>query len=142
MTAKTELVDKKKIVDLILSDDEIKLSQNERKSFSRVLGSTAAVWVGKVDGHLVCIWGLVPPSLADDRAYLWLHATERVREYEFTFVRQSQIAVRKMLEMFPTIYGHCETDAVRSRRWVKWLGATFGEPEGALIPFQIVRQNG
>lgn len=139
MTTEIAAVSKKEIANLISTSAEIKLTENEQKQFRRCLRSTAVVWVGKVDGNLVCIYGLIPPSLADNRAYLWLHTTDRVEDYEFTFVRQSQIAVRKMLETFPLIYGHCEVGAERSQRWVKWLGAEFGEPEGSLVPFKIGR---
>lgn len=140
MTASIELSSRAKITGLISSHPEIKLTDTERLAFQRCLRQSSAIWVGKVDADLVCIFGLVPPTLADDRAYLWLHVTERVKDYEFTFVRQSQIAIRKMLETFPTIVGHCEVKDERSRRWVKWLGATFGKAEGPLVPFTIVRQ--
>lgn len=130
------------IADLISSGGEFNLTENESEAFELCLRSTTSVWLGKVNGEWVCIWGLMQPSLADNRAYLWLHVSERVREYEFTFVRRSQIAVREMLKQYPVIYGHCQVGAKQSIRWVKWLGGVFSDPQGTLIPFKIVRLNG
>ena len=100
------------------------------------------MWKGIVDDRLLCIWGVIPPTLLSDRAYLWLITTEAVKDHEFILVRRSQIEIKQILKRYKAIYGHCQVGADRSVRWLRWLGATFGEPEGRLVPFVIRSQDG
>lgn len=106
------------------------------------IAKSAFVWSGVHGDRLLCLWGLMPPTLLSDQAYLWLHTTEAVKEHEFVLVRRSQIELKKMLERYPRIVGHCEVGAERSIRWLTWLGAEFGAIEGALVPFVIRSNNG
>lgn len=103
---------------------------------------TQDLFVGCVDGTPVCAWGLVPPTLMSDRAYLWSIVLETAKDHEFVLVRHSQIQIKKMLELYQTINGHCEVGEERSIRWLKWLGAEFGVPQGRLVPFTIRRRDG
>ena len=114
-----------------------KLSQFERSTFDRCLFSSSNVWLGRADGKLVCVWGVIPPSLMSDRAYLWLWTSEAIQGNEFLFVRHSQRAVEEMLKLFPSLYGHVALGAESSKRWLRFLGAKFGEPDAKAIPFQI-----
>lgn len=95
------------------------------------------IWTGYIDDRLVCWWGLIPPSLLSNQAYLWMHATDAVKEHQFLFVRHSQRVVERMLERYDTILGHCEIGASDSMRWLRWLGAEFHDPERNVIPFVI-----
>lgn len=128
--------------DLILSGNAIRITPDELRRFDRIIGATANVWAGYVDGELLAIWGLVTPTLLSDSAYLWLFTTDSVGEHEFVLVRRSQIAIKEMLKRYPRIIGHCVADAERSIRWLKWLGATFGELDGDLRPFVIRSRDG
>ena len=105
--------------------------------FRRCIFTAGKLWAGFVDGELVCFWGLVPPSLLADEAYLWLYTTPALEGKEFYFIRQSQLAVEAMLNEYSHIVGHTVTNNAKAIRWLKWLGAKFGEPNGTLIPFTI-----
>ena len=98
---------------------------------------SAFAWTGSVDGELACVLGMVPPSLMSNQAYIWLHTTEVAERHQFLLVRYSQIMIEKMHEKFEILVGHCEIKAHRSRRWLRWLGADFGSPNGVGIPFVI-----
>ena len=114
-----------------------RLSEFERSTFDRCLFTSSNVWKGYVGDKLACVWGVIPPSLMSDRAYLWLWTSKAVEGNEFIFIRQSQRAVEEMLKLYPTLYGHVALGAESSKRWLRFLGARFGEPEGKAIPFQI-----
>ena len=113
------------------------VSVAEREIVLNAAANSRPLWGGFWNGETLCIFGLIPPTLLSEQAYLWLHTTEAASEHEFVLVRRSQIEVRKMLEEHPRIIGHCEVGAERSIRWLRWLGAVFGEPQGKLIPFVI-----
>ena len=133
-------VDKQQLPGLISALSRDKLSKDDLATLSKWVLVSSAVYSGSWEGQLCCLWGLIPPTLLSEQAYLWLHTTEAASEHEFVLVRRSQIEVRKMLEEHPRIIGHCEVGAERSIRWLGWLGAIFGEPQEKLIPFVIKRK--
>lgn len=94
---------------------------------------------GYIDGKLACVWGLMPPTILSNRAYLWLYTTDVVKEHTFIFIRQSQIAVKQMLEEYSELYGYAEVGNHKAITWLRWLGAVFGEPDDRRIPFIIRR---
>lgn len=128
---------KPSIAELIHSSTEMLLSENSIGILEFCQSMSSECWTGYVDSKLICCWGLIPPTLLSNQAYLWMHCTPDIRDHKFLLVRHSQIVVAKMLERYPRIVGDCLLDASDSIRWLKWLGATFGEPQGAYIPFVI-----
>ena len=123
--------------DLIYPACLAKLPETEREIMYRSMCNSSRVWLGYHDNEIVCLWGLVPPTLLSDRAYLWLYTTDALDAHIFLLVRHSQRMVAQMLTEFPTIVGHCEVSATKSIRWLRWLGAEFGALEGRLVPFII-----
>lgn len=95
-------------------------------------------FVGEVDGEIGCVWGLIEPTMLSQRAYLWLLTTDVAEKHKFLLVRHSQIWVREITRRFE-IVGHCVVGDPHAMRWLKWLGATFFEPEGQKIPFRIAK---
>lgn len=134
-------VDKDETKRLIFSATSGTLSEADRTQLHKCLALTTDLWVGSFDGILLAAWGLIPPTLLADRAYLWLYTTPHVGDHTFVFVRQSQRALEYMLKLYPIIEGHTQADAGDSIRWLKWLGAEYGTPIGKLIPFQIKAKN-
>ena len=137
MTVSVDRVSRAAVAKLISSSDEVTLSDVEKETFSRCLAQTTLLWMGKLDGKLICAWGLIPPTLLSDQAYLWLFTTPALAGHEFLFVRRSQIEVRAMLEEFPIIVGWTNVAWTQTIRWLRWLGAEFEEPLGARLPFII-----
>jgi len=97
------------------------------------------MWAGLIDRRLACLWGLIPPTLLSNQAYLWLYTTDVIKEHQFVLVRHSQLVMEEILKQYPTVYGHAIIGSDKSIRWLKWLGAKFGEPHGKGIPFRITR---
>lgn len=95
------------------------------------------VQYGILDGRVACVWGLIPPTLLSECAYLWLLTTDIVVEHKFLFVRNAQIYVEDMLKRYPILYG--DVGDPRAVKWLKWLGAVIGEPIDGRIPFMIRR---
>ncbi len=146
MTALIELANKAKTRQLIFEAKEGILSDEEMGVLEQYLTFSAKLYIGSVDGKMCCAWGVVPPSLMSDKAYLWLFSTDAVEEHKFLFVRNSQKAIAEILEEWPIITGYCEVNSIRSIRWLKWLGAKFGGPikgkESWFRPFEIRKAHG
>lgn len=113
------------------------IPEERRKQFLDCADSSRQLWIGTVEGELVCVWGLIPPTLLSSRAYLWLYTTDKLKGNEFIFVRHSQRVIEAMLREYPIICGHTVPDVPSTHRWLRWLGARFFEPAQGLIPFEI-----
>lgn len=132
-----ESLDRYQTRQLILSVRGGILTDIESRTLDACLSFATHLWIGRVEGKLVCAWGLVPPSLLADEAYLWLFSTSAVEDHKFLFVRYSQRVIEEMLKIYPKIVGVTAIDAIDSIRWLKWLGAQFGDPQGKYLPFVI-----
>jgi hypothetical protein len=117
----------------------IQLTENDEKGMEFCYLMSVSIWVGLIDGELACIWGLVPPSFMSNQAYLWLYTTNLIKEHQFILVRHSQVVMEGILEEYPTIVGHATVGDKKAIRWLKWLGAEFGYPQGTGLPFRIKR---
>jgi len=142
MTALIEMVDKVRTRQLIFEAKGGILTDEESRTLEKYLNFSARLCIGVIGDKLCCAWGLIPPSILSERAYLWLFTTEAVDEHKFIFVRNSQRAVQEMLEEWPVITGYCEIGNDRSIRWLRWLGAVFFDPQGKFLPFEIRKKNG
>lgn len=138
MSAIIRSIDKAETALLISANVSGTLSEEDKHQLHRCLSLTNDLWVGMCDDELLAAWGLIPPTLLSNRAYLWLYTTPHVGDHTFVFVRQSQRALENMLHLYPIIEGHTRATAEDSIRWLKWLGAKYGEPQSnGLIPFEI-----
>ena len=99
------------------------------------------IWAGFIYGKLACIWGVIPPSLMSHQAYAWLNTTEVLKGHEFIFVRHSQIIFDEILEEYDAVVGHVIIGADKAYRWLRWLGAEFGPPQGMVVPYRITRHD-
>ncbi len=115
------------------------LSDEDQQIIKKCLSPTSTIWSGFYDDQLVCVFGLVPPTLSSNNAYLWLYTVpEAVSEHAFYFIRHSQRAVEEMLKLYPRIVGHTKASEHKSIRWLKWIGAKYGPvDESGLRPFVI-----
>lgn len=117
----------------------IVLDATGERTMDFCLMMSTVIWAGFINGGLACIWGVIPPTLMSDRAYLWLYTTDLIKEHQFTLVRHSQLVMEEILSEYPTVVGHAIIGSDKSIRWLKWLGAKFGPPQGTAIPFRITR---
>ena len=83
---------------------------------------------------------MIRPTLISDAAYIWLLTTDIVDEHKFLFIRHSQRYVEVLLKIWPVLYGEMVGQNPMTKRWLKWLGAEFGQPLGNKTPFAIRRK--
>lgn len=140
MTVLIESLQGQKISKLISAGEQLMLDTRSAEILEFCQEMSAESWSGYVDGKLICCWGLIPPSILSNQAYLWMHSTPAVREHRFLLVRHSQRVVENALLRYEIIVGHCRCSAVDSIRWLKWLGATFDGIDADFRPFVIRRK--
>lgn len=118
---------------------DVQFDSIEEKTMDFCLLMSTVIWSGRINGNLACIWGVIPPTLMSNQAYLWLYTTDVIKEHQFILIRHSQMVIEEILESYPSICGHAIIGSDKSIRWLKWLGAKFGPPQGTAIPFRITR---
>lgn len=131
-------IEEAKAVDLrdIISRSPL-VENGSEDHLANYMRASVFTWCGKVDGKIACMWGLIPPTVLSDQAYLWLQTTDLVEANKFMFIRWSQRYMEKMLTLYPTIIGNVDTRFTNNIRWLKFLGAKFDQPIGYGVPFTI-----
>lgn len=120
---------------------DLHMSEPERTMLVRCLVASLYVWVGMYDEDIYCVWGVIPPTILSNRAYIWLHTEQtRVVGHQFVFIRHSQLAVKNMLEKFDVLYGTADKRNEKTVRWLKWLGAEFEYAPSTMLDFVIRRK--
>lgn len=122
---------------LIYTDHLAMLPQDSQDIMHRSILNSSELWTVTADGDVGAFWGLIPPTLLSDTAYLWFSSTKHFPEHVFLFTRYSQRAIELILQSHPNLVGHCVVGQEKSIRWLGWLGAKFGTPQGPLVPFRI-----
>jgi hypothetical protein len=113
------------------------LSEFNQDTMARAIRNSDWVWIGDVNGEIFGYWGLIPPILLSDRAYLWFMHTPALSKYAFRFIRHSRGVAAELLNHYCVLVGHGRMGDRCSLAWLKWCGAKFLEPQGELIPFEI-----
>lgn len=118
-------------MNLQIEDDggfnRVEIPPAQWNSLLRLVNRSATYWTARVDGELGAVWGLVPPTILSDTAYLWLLTTKASVGHEFLLARYSKLWIERMQKIYPNICGHCFDP--KAQRWLKWLGAKV-EPSG------------
>ena len=142
MSIRVESISRSSLLEMITEAEGDRLTEEHAKYFDEFIRAATTTWVGLIDEKLIGAIGLIPPSLLSDRTYIWFyHSPELVQDHVFMFVRHSQRVVEELLKEYSVLYGHTEVRAKQSIRWLRWLGAEYGQPEGKMIPFVIRKKN-
>jgi hypothetical protein len=104
---------------------------------------SASAWPGLADGELVCLFGVVPMSLAGVTGIPWLLGSDAVAAYSRQFLRRNRAWLGEMLRDFPLLTNVVDARNTVSIRWLRWLGFTLGTPQPMgvrglpFIPFEM-----
>lgn len=134
MSIRITTPDNAEAYDLLFAEHLTMLSTIEQETMQRAIMNSSQLWMAMNREKIVALWGLIPPTLMSDMAYLWLYTTPNLPGHTIPLLRRSRHAVQRMLRDYPTLVGHCACDAKRSQQWLHWLGAEFDAPKPD-IPF-------
>lgn len=104
---------------------QITLNQLEGLTFA-----SEVVYAGRISSHilagfygdeLLCIIGFIPRHFLSDEAYIWMQTMPAANNHKLMVGRHAKAVVRRALEYYPKIIGHCFNAA--SARWLQTLGA-------------------
>lgn len=79
------------------------------------------------DDKVLAMFGVVPVRFEQGHM-IWLLGTHRLERYKKRFVRQSKDILEEWQRDYGVLYNFVHEDNRQTVRWLKWLGASFGEP--------------
>lgn len=93
------------------------------------------LYEGVIGEELLCLVGLIPPTVLSDVAYIWCYDTPSAKRYPITFGRHARQLIAHLHELYPRIVGHCQGPAPIA--WLTSLGARFIGNVGPAQTFEI-----
>lgn len=111
------------------------LAESQIDLMQRWARDSRPLFSGTMDGTLLCLVGLIPPTFLSEIVYLWCWSSPEVVHHKVMFGRHARRLMHELRGLYPKIVGHCAED--NSVAWLRSLGAEFNEPQGHLIPFEI-----
>jgi len=110
------------------ADDQRELeaagSESPLSSLLTGLASPDGAWVGEGKGGPFCIFGTVP-SPEQEVGFVWLLATDGIKDNQISFLRQSISWVSLFHSQYPILCNHADARNTLHIRWLRWLGFTF-----------------
>jgi hypothetical protein len=80
---------------------------------------------GLVGDDLVCLFGVGPVSLIDDKGIPWMLSTPLIEEHPYLFLQHCKKQFGVMKEQYSTLENHVSVSNTVAIGWLKWLGFTF-----------------
>lgn len=80
-------------------------------------------YVGRIDGEIVCLWGIEIRTILADSVFVWMMTTKTAEKHPLLFVRHARAMMKSLLRQYGRIEGTVVTTNTVAMRWVKWLGA-------------------
>lgn len=90
-------------------------------------------WFGP---ECIAIVGFIPLGIISTTAYLWMQNTPYTDKHPVAVARLGRLTLHEIASRYPCVIGECILNSP-GHRWVKWLGARFGESNGIAVPFMI-----
>jgi len=90
--------------------------------------------LGTYGSEILCVVGLIPPTLLSDQAYIWLWTDEAASRHRVVFGRWARRFIHQALQRYSLIRGHC---ARSNWKWLHSLGAEIADVQGDIFEFEI-----
>lgn len=85
-------------------------------------------WTAIVDGRPEVMFGIGEINVLTGIYAPWLLGTDAVETHYVQFLRRSVDFRDQLLRRYPVMRNFVDDRNKASKRWLKWLGATFSEP--------------
>jgi len=109
----------------------------QARSKCSIIAKNGEVWIGYVDGHFVCCWGLIPPS------FLLIKPTSDValESVPPSIPLRSPLAdpSKEIPWALRFHHSHCKTGNTAAHRWLRCSGRSSTSQNGDLRTFVINR---
>lgn len=104
--------------------DEMRASHglNPMEGLTQSLALSTHAWAGKLDGRVVCVFGVAPATVLTGDGMPWFVASDDIARHQILFLRFCKPVVHEMLRMYPRLFNWVDARNRKAIRWLKWLG--------------------
>lgn len=81
-----------------------------------------------IDGEVAAMWGVAPANVLTGLGSAWLLTTDIIDRHRRLFVRLSRLEVKRLLQMYSTIFQFVDARYRAALRWAEAIGFTVGPP--------------
>ena len=103
----------------------------------RALRISDWVQTGKINGELVCLFGVA--GVSQGVGSPWMLGTDLIEHHGKTFLRESKDVISKMLGDYQHLVNFVDIENKTAIRWLEWLGFDMGEVEYSPMGFPVKR---
>lgn len=112
--------------------------EDPEQVIERGLRDSLEVMAGRVDGELVCIFGIASRGILATVWVPWLVATDSMYRHRREFVGHCRPVLDAMLDRYPKLENFVDARNTAAIRWLRWLGFTIHDAEAygvSRLPF-------
>jgi len=81
------------------------------------------------NGEPVAMFGIVPVTLLDDRAIVWMLTTDLIEKVSVRFLKLSKKFINLLREKYGILFNFVDVRHKKSIDWLEWCGAKLFKPE-------------
>lgn len=85
--------------------------------------------VALFDGVPVAAFGVYPTNPFAKVGCIWMLTTEATQRHKYYTGKKSRAGIQALLQDWDVLWNYVDAGNVQTIQWLKWMGATVGEPE-------------
>ena len=85
--------------------------------------------VALFDGVPVAAFGVYPTNPFAKVGCIWMLTTEVTQRHKYYTGKKSRAGIQALLQDWDILWNYVDAGNVQTIQWLKWMGATVGEPE-------------
>lgn len=85
--------------------------------------------VALFDGVPVAAFGVYPTNPFAKVGCIWMLTTEVTQRHKYYTGKKSRAGIQALLQDWDMLWNYVDAGNVQTIQWLKWMGATVGEPE-------------
>lgn len=94
-------------IEAAVLSDLVGLTSQDSKTMKEFFNQSEEISAGRINGELICLWGMIPASLLSDKAYIWSYAFPAVARHPKTFLKVAKGIIAQYLKAYPILICHC-----------------------------------
>jgi hypothetical protein len=122
----------------------IRSKGNFEKALLHSVAKAKKCWSVRVDGELICIFGVCDVSLLGNIGAPWMISTYALEKHPIKFAIHTRDYVDEMKKGYTKLMNYVDVENKLAKKWLKWSGFTLLDPvthgvSGAYFhPFEMV----
>ena len=107
---------------------------------------SSSSYAGRLDGELVCVWGVCATAPMEGLGAPWLVATPKLEDAAVPFLRRCWYYLNKMKSDYDMLFNIVYAENTTAIQWLTWMGfemneaQLYGPMSKPFIPFYWRRQ--